>query len=195
MKKEYYHLLLTAAVAGVMAAVYFGLNQFAYLLDTYTGLALAFEQNIPLIPLFVPAYLTVYFIYLSPLFFVRSTHRYKKVLAAYLFVILVSGLVFLLFPTEMLWEPVACSSVANCLIPFLRTLDSPHNLIPSMHVSLAYLGSFVVFSEDKKWGFFLLVASTLIAVSTLLVRQHYAVDLIAGLMLSIMAYLFFVRRW
>lgn len=195
--RKHQRLILTLLAMSVIAVIYFGFNYFNSLQAVvYTNFGFAFEKNIPLIPLFVLLYLTVYFVYITPFFFVFNVRKYKHVLAAYLFVAFVSGLFYVILPTKMIWEPFTAKTATDCLIPFLRALDSPNfNLLPSMHVSLAFLATFVVASENRKWGYFLAIASTLIAFSTLFTKQHYVLDLLAGLLLAIVAYLFFVYKW
>lgn len=194
--REYYRMLLTLLMLAAMAVVYLGANYLGRFQTTaLTNFGFAFEAAIPLIPLFVPLYLTFHFVYITPFFFVFNKRKYERVTAAYLFIVLVSGLFFVLLPTRMVWESFVAKSWTDCLIPFLRQLDAPNfNLFPSMHVSLAFFSTFVVASENKKWGYFLAVASTLIAFSTLLTKQHYLLDLLAGFLLAVVAYVFLVRQ-
>lgn len=192
---KYRRELLMLGVAAVVMVVYFGANYFGRLLPkVYSNLGFAFESAIPLIPAMVPLYLTVYFVYLAPFFFVFNRHKYARVMQAYLFVVLVSGLIYITLPTKVTWPPFVAKSTVDCFIVFLRNMDVPYCAIPSMHVSLAFLATFVVASENKKWGYVIAVAATLITFSTLFTKQHYLLDLVAGFVLSVIAYRFFVHQ-
>jgi len=193
--RKWHKEFLTLATVSVIAAIYFGLNYFVrFTSKVYTSLGFAFEKAIPLIPVAVPLYLTVYFVYLTPFFFIFNKKKYVRVMQAYLFVVLMSGLVYVTIPVKVTWEPFIVRSFVDHFIVFLRNMNLPYCALPSMHVSLAYLATFVVASENRKWGYFLAVAATLITFSTLFTKQHYVVDLLTGFLLGLFAYVAFVKK-
>lgn len=192
--EKYYGILLTALWMMVGAAIYYGCGYFGSLLEAHTNFGFAFENNIPVVPLATIIYFTVYFVWLTPLFFVFSKEKLRNIAAAYLFTVLVMGLIWILFPTRMIWEPFIAKSIPDGLIVMLRGMDSSYCLFPSMHMTWAYLAAFIVSSENRKWGVVITIIATFIAFSTLFVRQHYAVDVVVGFALALFAYVFFVRK-
>jgi membrane-associated phospholipid phosphatase len=80
---------------------------------------------------------------------------------------------------------------ANALQEMLvlnRGLDRSHNAFPSMHVGLATLLALIGARRSRAWGMALGGAAVVIAVSTLLVKQHFLVDLPAGALVGLTAY-------
>jgi membrane-associated phospholipid phosphatase len=61
-----------------------------------------------------------------------------------------------------------------------RVADQTKNAFPSMHVGLAVLLTLIGLRVCRGWGLVLGVATAVIVVSTLLVKQHFLADLPAG---------------
>lgn len=156
----------------------------------FFDVSLPIDKIIPQIPIFIILYMCVYFVWAGPFFFVRDKKQFKYCVAAYLFVALLSTLIFILFPTRSYWPDVQPHGIWDyALLALRQSLEEPYNLIPSMHMSLAYLSSFIVAAKNKMAGYILATISTLIAFSTLFTKQHYIVDLIAGFALSLIVFL------
>ena len=71
-------------------------------------------------------------------------------------------------------------SVWGFVVWVIYSLDLPLNCFPSMHVSLVFLGLFVIKMYRPDLLRYYLVWAIAIALSTLLVKQHYIVDVLAG---------------
>ena len=82
---------------------------------------------------------------------------------------------------------------ASWLVSLTREIDGSNNTFPSGHVALSWLLAFVmqqtelVKNNALVRGTFFTWAS-LIALSTLFLKQHYFVDVISGIALAYMAY-------
>jgi len=99
------------------------------------------------------------------------------------------------YPRELFPMPAETHWINQALVNFWRTLDTPANCLPSLHVSSAAL-SVSAFKSGKARRFFgvsVLLAS-LTAASTLTFKQHYFVDILAGLALAGFCYWLMFRR-
>ncbi|MBU0590763.1 phosphatase PAP2 family protein [Candidatus Micrarchaeota archaeon] len=64
----------------------------------------------------------------------------------------------------------------------------PKNAFPSMHTALTTLALLFSFKNDKKAFYLFLIPVLLLWFSTIYLRQHYFVDLLAGWALALLAY-------
>ena len=76
------------------------------------------------------------------------------------------------------------------LYEWLYRLDPAANCSPSLHVALSTICAFSIWSEKRKlMGSIWLIWSLGIATSTLLTKQHYAIDVVFGWLLALGALL------
>ncbi|MBN8539813.1 MAG: phosphatase PAP2 family protein [Deltaproteobacteria bacterium] len=98
----------------------------------------------------------------------------------------IAAVFFIAFPTELGFvRPTQFEAFEN-LFTFLYTLDRPHNLFPSLHVTFSAIGAFYIGRNKPKWiqaGLFVWII--LICFSVLLVWQHHVPDIILGLSLAL----------
>jgi membrane-associated phospholipid phosphatase len=73
-------------------------------------------------------------------------------------------------------------------VDFYYWLDLPYNCFPSLHVSNVFLVSFFMQRFKKGMGWILFPLSTLVAVSVVLVKQHYIADVVAGIFVGWFVY-------
>ena len=69
-----------------------------------------------------------------------------------------------------------------------------NNCFPSLHVAHAFVSAFACWHVHRSVGVGLGVWAFLIGLSTLFTKQHYALDVIAGIVLASIAYGVFLRR-
>jgi len=90
----------------------------------------------------------------------------------------IAHLVFLLWPTEVP-RPVVYD--AGLLYDWLRQVDRPRNAFPSLHVALSVPAAIVLWRRHRGWiGWGASLWAAAIIGSTLALRQHVAVDVVAG---------------
>ncbi len=99
-------------------------------------------------------------------------------------------LIFIAFPTTYPRPvvPVATAPVIRYLYNSLRFADSPGNCFPSLHVSMTFLLTMVLWRCRPRLGGLSLAWSLLIVISTLTTKQHYAFDAFGGLVIALAAY-------
>lgn len=99
----------------------------------------------------------------------------------------VSAVFFLALPTTIVRPEVVGGGIWNFLVRFIYAADTPVNLFPSLHCYCSWISSRKLFSCKRvspwyKWAS--VVFSFLVFASTVLVKQHFFVDILAGVALA-----------
>ena len=77
----------------------------------------------------------------------------------------------------------------------LYEVDHGFCIFPSLHVANVFFVSLVsTHFLSKKWSVFLFFIATLIAASTVLIKQHLLVDIPSGALLGFLAYWLVTRK-
>jgi len=164
---------------------YFGAGHIAaHAHDTY-GLYWSWERDIPLVPWMIWPYMTLFSLFLLPLFHM-SPGQISMLSRQSTATLVVAGAVFLLAPTHLGFAPAVVDGLHQQMFDLLALVDTPHNLAPSLHVAfsaLILLGCAARTSSSLAWSyrFWLLIMSA----STVLVHQHHIFDVISGLALAL----------
>ncbi len=113
----------------------------------------------------------------------------RRVVAA----ILIAGLCFLLFPLRFAFPRPHTSGWLGAIFDWFRGMDSPFNLLPSLHAALLLL---LVDLYVRNLRVVLLFAAMLwfflISLSPVLTYQHHVIDIVGGFVLS--GYCFYLFR-
>lgn len=147
-------------------------------------LGLPLDERIPFVPAFVFAYVLVY---LTPAFsalFLRDRAELYRTFLAFGLNALVCFPIFFLFPVTLPRDLAIPDTIAGHVLSFVHVLDRPVNCFPSHHVSTAFTTFFAIRRQSTPWGTVFGLLAALIAVSTLLVKQHYIVDVPAGIAIA-----------
>jgi len=169
-------------------AVYPAMNWLTSLRRAPLHLYLSGELAIPLVPWFIWPYLSMYALFILPLFLIpadRMPLLGKQLIAG----CLISAAMFLLLPAQ-LGFPRQIPAAYSAIYARMFTIDRPYNLVPSLHViwSAAITLACVDFARIP-----LKIALSawlcVIIASTVFVHQHHLLDVIAAL-----AIVFVLRR-
>ncbi len=119
----------------------------------------------------------------------RKSRFIYAMLASQLFAVMVFAIWPVRFPREVFPIPLDAAPVHRALAGWWRLIDQPVNCLPSLHVSTSVL-CVAAFPRCRGWGRHVLawVAAVCISLSTLTFKQHYVVDVLAGLALGLAAY-------
>lgn len=143
------------------------------------------ETAIPFWPTAIYAYLLV-----GPCVFLFYRYAgtwslYWRGIRAYWLLFAIHAAGYLLYPITIdRPAPIADGSLTIWLTQLYFTLDPPRNLFPSFHVSQCFLFSLLFWNTRKPWGYVLLLMTTLVALSTILLKQHYIADVLAAVPLT-----------
>ena len=155
-----------------------------------------FDRLIPLQAGWVFVYGPLYlFLIVLPILVVRQREHLKNTISAYLMIWLVSFVCFILYPTiAPRPEKLVGEGFAIWGVSFLYSSDPPYNCLPSIHVAHSFVSALTCYRVNKKVGLMVFVSAALVAVSTLFLKQHYIIDVLAGIGLAYTAYFIFLRK-
>lgn len=180
-----------AALAAIVLAqwifLYNAVNHVTLLRERVWTLEIALDRLIPMSAPWIYVYSMAYPVCLAPVFLL-SLPRLRVACLAYTLAITASLLAFLIFPVGMIRPEAAPGEAGVWLLELTRWIDRPFNCFPSLHVSLDFVSAFMTWTERPAAGAFLLAAASVISVSTMFVKQHYALDVIAGVLLAGLAF-------
>jgi membrane-associated phospholipid phosphatase len=146
------------------------------------------DAHIPFRPEFVFAYFLYYPWLLWPLV-LRQREVFFRALGAFALMQLFAGVVFVLFPSHMVRPTVIPAGIAGDLVRFIYRMDMGWNVFPSLHVGHSVLVALLFWKHGPPKLFpIVALGSALISASTVLIKQHYVVDIPAGLLLAWLCY-------
>lgn len=162
-------------------------------------LTMAFDRAVPLIPQFIWIYVLAFpFWGMNYLLAAqRGKDQFYRFVATDITVHIVCLLVFLILPTTNVRPEVTGAAISEKMLQFIYAVDggsSPSNLLPSIHCYVSWMCYRSVKGVEgiPKWyQSFSLVFAVLIIISTQVLKQHYIVDAIAGVVLVEIAWKFF----
>lgn len=156
--------------------------------------ALPLDDVLPLQPVWALVYGTLYFfLILLPLFVVRDEEQLRQLFFAYLTIWLTAYACFLAYPTVAPRPPkVLGDGFAVAGLRFLYGADPPYNCFPSLHVAHSFVSAFACHRVHRGVGAAAFAAASLVALSTLFTKQHYVLDVVAGVLLACVAYAIFL---
>ena len=158
---------------------------------------LALDRAWPLVPSWAIVYGALYlFLILLPIFVIRQHELIRRTVRAYLLIWITAYVFFfVVYPTAAPRpELVTGEGFAVWGLRALYSSDPPYNCFPSIHVAHSVVSALACSRVHRRLGLVAMIAATLVAFSTLFTKQHYVLDVIAGVFLAFVAYSTFLRR-
>lgn len=153
------------------------------------SLALPFDAEIPLVEEFIIVYFGCYLFWFGGLFFMACTdsERFFGFFARTLVSLLIAFSFFTFLPLEMARPEVTEQGFFADAVRFLYKIDEPYNLFPSLHCFFNWI-IYIQIRGKKQYPLALRLFSCLFSLavfaSTLFTRQHYFLDVVAGVFLA-----------
>lgn len=190
--------LMLAFDVAVYSIGYLSILHFLGGRGVFHEVALPLDFKIPFIKYFGPFYLLVY-VWPAIVFALcwKSYAVIKGGFKAYLASALFCMACFVLFPVKFhlratLFAPY---DLFENMMRFSYWIDGPaYNCFPSLHVSSAFIGAQMVDRYDPKLSKIFYFFAVMITLSTLFVRQHYLVDVLAGMVVAYFCGMFLPKR-
>ena len=163
--------------------LYFPLTAYSVQL-TPVDITTTFDRSVPLQPFWIVIYAMIYPAALLPIFVIKDPLIFRGVVKAYVAVEVVAIVIFLVIPVHMnLRPPIETLQDDSFLWWGMRLCywaDHPTCCFPSLHVATATVSALGCLRVDQTVGRWAVFVAFLISLSTMLVKQHFLYDVIAG---------------
>ena len=159
--------------------------------------AIWLDRAVPLLPSWALVYGAVYlFLILLPVFVVRQDDLVRRTVFAYLLIWITAYVFFVIYPTA---APRPARVVGEGFgvwgLRALYSSDPPYNCFPSLHVAHSLVSALASSRVHRTLGRMAIAFAMVVALSTLFTKQHYIVDVVAGILLAYAAHGIFLRSY
>ena len=183
-------ILAILLVITLFAGTYLLINEFTVGRDVAV-LNTPLDDIIPFVPFFVYFYLIAYIMNTMGASFViinEKTKDFRKSIYGYVSIILISSLIYFIFPVKTIRPEIAADTFTMNVVYNLYSTLLPYNLFPSLHVGLSIFTSVLAFKFKNVGRYLFAILAFFITLSTLLIKEHYIIDLIAAMVLVLIVY-------
>ena len=176
--------------------VYLLSYQIPKVIDTgpYHYVSLPIDDMIPMLSIFSPIYLVSFIQWIYALYHVikHDTKFGYYFLDAIIIGSLIGFVIFLVYPTATLRQPIEGNSIFDWMLRYIHSADSIKNGFPSFHCFCSTLSCFMLKSSPgirKSILSFNVIYTILVYASTLFTKQHYFLDIPGGIVLAFLSLL------
>ncbi len=146
------------------------------------------DRSVPFLGWTIWIYLSQFlFLFLSIWLFRDNTKR-SHTFYGMLLATVIACAIFLAWPTTVIRPDVELAACTGFLWRALYLTDTPANCFPSLHVAFAGLATTAMVPEGRFWCCLAPLWAGLIMLSTLTTKQHYSIDILGGLALTVLCY-------
>lgn len=181
-------LFVCAAVALSFAVIYGGASALSAVVPWRVRVDLPFEQSIPFLPWSAVVYLSMNLLLLVAPFVLKDARRLAAFGALLILQMLIAAPFFVLLPVADVFGPRVVEGAAAPFFRLADTMNLERNYLPSLHVAFSVTAAR---AYGGRWWWSWAAA---IAASTLLMHEHYVVDVIAGAALALVAFALWFDR-
>ncbi|MFD2114695.1 phosphatase PAP2 family protein [Paenibacillus yanchengensis] len=188
--KKNWHLLAVLTIA-LQGLIYLAIGQSIQGEPFYNYFWI--DTKIPFITWFVIPYviwmpiLYLGFIYIG----LKNKPLFWKTIITYNAAVMVCNVIFILFPTYVPRPEIINNDLLSYAVTLVYSNDEPLNCLPSVHVLTSYI-LLITMNRHKlltfKWRIVFSVILWSIIFSTIFIKQHALIDLIAGIALGEVVY-------
>ncbi|MCG6856927.1 MAG: phosphatase PAP2 family protein [Salaquimonas sp.] len=181
--------LAVAAVFGIWFwIIFFGCDYAARSFEYRHSVATWLDAAIPFLPQFAIVYMGVNIMLFLPLFVIRDTARVLALAVTMAAEVAVAGVIYMVYPVEAAVTPQYSGSA---MLGMADTVNLTYNCFPSLHVALTVSTVWAMSPDLRPLPRALMwIATAMIAISTVLTKQHFVADAISGLLLAAIAMAF-----
>jgi len=151
------------------------------------------DRSVPMIPAAIWVYALYYVLVMLPMFAVRRVRELVEVLTAYFLVTVVAWGIYILWPVRMEYPHLVCAGVSCEVLMRLWIMDMGVNVMPSLHAAHSVLAAAIFVSYRSRVWPLMVAGATGVSVAAVLTRQHFVLDIPAGIALAVVGWL--AVRW
>lgn len=176
--------------------VYGWCNKAALAAPEHYRLYMDWELSIPLLPWMIFPYISLNLLFVVCAFVLKTPQSIKGFCISLIYGALVAGLFFYFFPGKLGYVRSPVQEFSD-FYDFMFSIDHPHNLFPSLHVTYSGLAIFAMRDQTRSKAFhvFLLSWLVLICASVVLVHQHHLFDIFSGAVLGTAVYRLVYKKY
>ena len=193
MKKIEVKPLIVALLLIIFQSILYALSKVFCVTPHLIGNSI--DDKIPFVLVFIIPYVFWYlmlFIMPYKMYQKDKTNFYKYIITTILIVV-IANIIFICYPTIVNRPELTGNNILILLTKFIYSIDTPAlNCFPSLHCGFSMLFILHICTSRKQsnsFKIFTLISSILVMASTLLIKQHVFIDLVAGDILATIVYL------
>ncbi len=149
--------------------------------------ATSIDQKIKISPNFIYAYILLYPLVVFTFIILSSSIHYKDFLWTTLICNVLATLCWYFFPNGLKRNKLKGKTTTERLLNFIYAIDGDTNGFPSMHVFLSTISSYYLCLNFSSFIVPIVTVCTLIAISTVYVKQHYIIDIAGGVIIGFLS--------
>lgn len=179
-----HRLLVVYVWTSVLYIGYQITNHFHWITPHYLPLT-TLDQALPFLVWTVIPYLVLILgMYLFA--FIDNRDDFFQALVALTVTVIINYSIYTLYPTVYYRPPMPTEDgFSFALYRWLVSIDSPANCLPSGHIATSALGCWYLARHHKKLRWPLLVIFSALGFTTLTTKQHYLIDIPAGIITAV----------
>ena len=181
-------------VYSVFFGIYGAVNQWIPAENGF-DLTLGLDHQIPFVPEAVYPFWLAYVIIPAPAVLFRTRGELVQAGSTFVVLILLSCLIFVLFPVSVPRPQSLPDTLAGALVAHIYQVDQPVCGFPSLHVSASFLAARIGVRAHKVAGLLLFLFCLLTSVATLLIKQHVLLDVAGGVAIALITEVFVDKLW
>ena len=169
-------------MAGYFAVGYMLINRVSQSRSGFFDVSMSFEGDIPFAAIFIFGYLAVYLSVVTAYLVIDDMEEWMRTVRSFLIATTIAYILFLAFPVKMEMRPelTAGGGISEWATRLYFAIDLPYNCFPSLHVTYPVLATLIVWRTKPVMRWIFLAMATTVAISVILVKQHYIADVVAG---------------
>lgn len=183
-------LIILVVTLFAWLAMYFFVNRRQVDPEDRRSYATPLDGKIPFVPQLALIYFSTYVFVVEPFLILSNARQFTWMLVSFAAISVTASLIHAFHPSRIeRREDLQIDGPSAWMIRLFQRTCKPYGNFPSMHVALSVpvVGANYL-AAGPLMGSFTLVWAALIALSTLYTKQHYILDVLAGIALGVLVF-------
>ena len=184
-----YVVIPVICIFSLQSLIYFGTKLINNSMEHHT-LITKIDKIAPILPSFAIIYVGCYIFWAFNYAIAgrMGKNYFYNFLANVVIGYLISGIIFCIYPTYITRPSLDnINGFGKLFMTYVYNTDTPVNLFPSMHCQISWYCFLAVYGHkeiNKCYQVVSFIIAILVCISTVVIRQHYFVDIIAGVAIA-----------
>lgn len=139
-----------------------------------------------------PRWVWIYYLFFPmlalPFLTAKNQRQIRNSIIRYTAGLILTLPIYILWPTRMVRPTISGDGISAGLMRTLYSGDRPYNCFPSQHVAFSILVGMIALKRNLARGIPVMILAILISLSTLFVKQHWALDVVGGIAVAGLAF-------